>query len=55
MYPEFDPMCQEWDGGDEDVDPCSVGDHDMQPFEHEGEEGIGCTECGITPAELKGN
>ena len=50
MRTDFDPMCQEYDGGDED--PCATGIHDMQPFEHEGEEGIGCTECGITPEEL---
>lgn len=33
---------------------CEQGSHfhDMQPYEHEGVEGIGCTECGITPEEL---
>jgi hypothetical protein len=36
---------------DED-DACEQGFHDMQPYEHDGVEGIGCTDCGITPEEL---
>lgn len=32
---------------------CAIGYHDMQPYEDlDGTEGIGCTECGITPEEL---
>jgi hypothetical protein len=36
----------------EQADLCALGVHDMQPYEDDGEEGIGCTECGITPEEL---